>query len=497
MSSDVVYTMYRADKFYGPERQVLSNISLSFLHGAKIGVLGPNGAGKSTLLRIMAGLEEPSSGVAELDPKATVGYLPQEPELDADEGRPRERRGRRARAPRPARPLQRDLGGVRRARRRLRPAPLRPGERAGADRPRGRVEPRPDARPGDGRASASRGRPRRDDALRRRAAARGALPPPPLGTRPAPARRADEPPRRRVGRVARALPRVVQGNRHRGHPRPVLPRQRRRLDPRARSRQGHPVPGELHVLARAEGGAARGRGEAERRPAADAAARARVGPDEPDRAAREVEGATRGVREAPGRGPGEAPGRRRDPHPGRPAARRRRRPRRGCPEGLRRPAARRGPDLRAPARRHRRRDRAERRGQDDALPDDRGRGAAGRRDARGRRHRRARVRRPVAGRPRAAEHRLEGDLRQPGRDRARQARDQLAAVRLVVQLPRRRPAEARQGPLGRRAEPRAPREAPPRRRQPAPPRRADQRPRRRHAPRARGGARRLRRAARS
>ena len=82
MSSEVVYTMYRADKFYGPERQVLSNISLSFLHGAKIGVLGPNGAGKSTLLRIMAGLEEPSSGVAELDPKASVGFLPQEPELD-------------------------------------------------------------------------------------------------------------------------------------------------------------------------------------------------------------------------------------------------------------------------------------------------------------------------------------------------------------------------------------------------------------------------------
>ena len=64
MSSDYVYTMYRADKFYGPDRQVLANISLSFLPGAKIGVLGPNGAGKSTLLRIMAGKEEPSSGVA-------------------------------------------------------------------------------------------------------------------------------------------------------------------------------------------------------------------------------------------------------------------------------------------------------------------------------------------------------------------------------------------------------------------------------------------------
>src|SRR5213592_765571 len=82
MSSDYVFTMYRADKFYGPDRQVLANISLSFLPGAKIGVLGPNGAGKSTLLRIMAGNEETSSGEAELAPGATVGLLPQEPELD-------------------------------------------------------------------------------------------------------------------------------------------------------------------------------------------------------------------------------------------------------------------------------------------------------------------------------------------------------------------------------------------------------------------------------
>jgi ATP-binding cassette ChvD family protein len=82
--SDYIYTMYRADKFYGPDRQVLANISLSFLPGAKIGVLGPNGAGKSTLLRIMAGKEEPSSGVAELAPGATVGFLEQEPYLDPE-----------------------------------------------------------------------------------------------------------------------------------------------------------------------------------------------------------------------------------------------------------------------------------------------------------------------------------------------------------------------------------------------------------------------------
>ncbi len=80
--SEFVFTMFRADKFYGPGRQVLANISLSFLPGAKIGVLGPNGAGKSTLLRIMAGLEEPSNGIAELTPGASVGLLPQEPPLD-------------------------------------------------------------------------------------------------------------------------------------------------------------------------------------------------------------------------------------------------------------------------------------------------------------------------------------------------------------------------------------------------------------------------------
>ena len=73
MSSEYIFTMYRVDKFYGPDRQVLANISLSFFPGAKIGVLGPNGAGKSTVLRIMAGKEEPSSGVAELAPGAWRG----------------------------------------------------------------------------------------------------------------------------------------------------------------------------------------------------------------------------------------------------------------------------------------------------------------------------------------------------------------------------------------------------------------------------------------
>ena len=82
MSREYIYSMYRVQKFHGPDKQVLRDISLSFFPGAKIGVLGPNGAGKSTLLRIMAGLDEPSSGDARLAPRATVGLLAQEPELD-------------------------------------------------------------------------------------------------------------------------------------------------------------------------------------------------------------------------------------------------------------------------------------------------------------------------------------------------------------------------------------------------------------------------------
>jgi energy-dependent translational throttle protein EttA len=82
MSATSIYAMHRVNKFHGPDKQVLSEISLSFVPGAKIGVLGPNGAGKSTLLRIMAGLDEPSNGTAQLAPGSSVGYLPQEPQLD-------------------------------------------------------------------------------------------------------------------------------------------------------------------------------------------------------------------------------------------------------------------------------------------------------------------------------------------------------------------------------------------------------------------------------
>ena len=82
MSSQYIYTTHRLSRRHPPDKQVLSDISLSFYPGAKIGVLGYNGAGKSTLLRIMAGLDTEFDGQAQLAPGATVGLLEQEPHLD-------------------------------------------------------------------------------------------------------------------------------------------------------------------------------------------------------------------------------------------------------------------------------------------------------------------------------------------------------------------------------------------------------------------------------
>ena len=78
-----VYSMQGVGKIVPPRRQILKDINLSFFPGAKIGVLGLNGAGKSSLLRIMAGLDREISGEARPMPGLKVGYLPQEPELDA------------------------------------------------------------------------------------------------------------------------------------------------------------------------------------------------------------------------------------------------------------------------------------------------------------------------------------------------------------------------------------------------------------------------------
>ncbi len=78
--AEFVFTMRGVRKRLG-DKVVLDNVTLSFLHGAKIGVVGPNGTGKSTLLKLMAGLEQANNGDAVRDPDTTVGILLQEPPL--------------------------------------------------------------------------------------------------------------------------------------------------------------------------------------------------------------------------------------------------------------------------------------------------------------------------------------------------------------------------------------------------------------------------------
>src|SRR5690349_9501043 len=78
-----IFTMKQLGKVYPPDSVVFQDIWLSFLYGAKIGVLGANGAGKSTLLKIMAGIDPDYQGEATLSAGYSVGYLPQEPTLDA------------------------------------------------------------------------------------------------------------------------------------------------------------------------------------------------------------------------------------------------------------------------------------------------------------------------------------------------------------------------------------------------------------------------------
>jgi len=79
-----IFSMYKLNKVYPGGKQVIKDISLSFLPGAKIGVLGGNGAGKSTLLKIMAGIDKDYYGEAKLADGINVGYLAQEPELNQE-----------------------------------------------------------------------------------------------------------------------------------------------------------------------------------------------------------------------------------------------------------------------------------------------------------------------------------------------------------------------------------------------------------------------------
>ena len=79
-----IYVMKNVSKIYPGGREIMKNITLAFLPGAKIGVLGINGAGKSTLLKIMAGMDHDINGEAWAATGVKVGYLAQEPQLDPE-----------------------------------------------------------------------------------------------------------------------------------------------------------------------------------------------------------------------------------------------------------------------------------------------------------------------------------------------------------------------------------------------------------------------------
>ena len=220
------------------------------------------------------------------------------------------------------------------------------------------------------RAALPAGRRGRGEALGRREAARGAHQAAAGQARHPAARRADQPSRRRVGRLARALSQGIRRLHHAGDARPLLPRQHHGVDAGARSRPGRALQGQLLELAGAEGQAPGGREGPGGGQAAHAQARARMDPLLPQGAAGQVQGAHPGLRQAR-RGGGPRAGRQgADPDPAGAAARRRGGGGRGPVEGVRRPAADRRPLLQAAARRHRRRDRPQRRRQDHAVQDD-------------------------------------------------------------------------------------------------------------------------------
>ena len=165
MARQFIYHMQGLTKTYPGNRKVLENIHLSFYPDAKIGVLGVNGSGKSTLLRIMAGIDKEFTGEGWVAEGARVGYLQQEPQLDASKTRARERHGGRGAAEGDPRPLQRTrhelLGRDRR----------RDDQAAGRDRGQGPVGSRQQGRPGDGRAALPAGRRRRGRSCRAASAA--------------------------------------------------------------------------------------------------------------------------------------------------------------------------------------------------------------------------------------------------------------------------------------------------------------------------------------
>ena len=435
--------MYRLRRTHPPDKVVLDNVSLSFFPGAKIGVLGANGAGKSSLLRIMAGLDREFSGDAILAPGATVGLLPQEPDLDPS----KDVRGN----------VEEGVAGSMALLRRFEEIGARLGEveademeallaeyqevqdeieRRGAWDIERTLDVAMDALrvpPGDQDVATLSGGERRRVAL-----CRLLLAAPDLLLLDEPTNHLDAESVAWLERFLEEYPGTVVAVTH----------DRYFLDN---------VAGWILELDRGKGIPWRGNYSSwleQKRHAAGAGGEGGVGPPEGPRPRARV-----GAQLAAG-APGQEQARlasyeRLVAEEGarragnveiripRPAAGRSGAGGRGRHEGLRRPAADGGPLVLGAARRDRGRHRRQRRRQDDPVPHDRGPGDPRRRAPPPGRHRRAGLRRPVARRPGPRQDGVGGGLRGPGPDPARRPRgDQLARLRRVVQLPRVGPAEA-------------------------------------------------------
>ena len=255
-----IYTMNRVWQGGAAEAHHPAGHLLSFFPGAKIGVLGLNGSGKSTLLRIMAGIDTEIEGEARPQPGIKIGFLSQEPQLDAAEGRARQRRWKASAAhPVADRPLQRGQRPVRRSRlddeqmNKLleEQAKLQDAiDAEGGWELERKLEVAADALrlpPWDADVTKISGGERRRVAL-----CRLLLSQPDMLLLDEPTNHLDA---ESVAWLER-LPRELSGHRDRGDARSLLPRQRRRLDPRARPRPRHPVAGQLLLVARAEGASA-------------------------------------------------------------------------------------------------------------------------------------------------------------------------------------------------------------------------------------------------
>src|SRR5215213_5563246 len=271
----IIYSMVGVSKFYD-KKPVLKDIYLSYFYGAKIGVIGLNGSGKSSLLRILAGVDKDFNGETVISPGFTVGFLEQEPLIDDA----RTVREVVEEAVQETVSLLKEFDEIN----------TKFGEEMSDDEMsallerQGEVQEKLDALDAwdlDSRLEMAM------DALR--------CPPPdapvkvlsggerrrvvsfvaPEAGHPV-TRRANQPSRRRVSRMARASPAWLRGNGHRRHTRSLLPRQRRGLDSRARPRPGNSVEGKLQLLARTETGAPAPRGEIRDGKTENAATRARM-----------------------------------------------------------------------------------------------------------------------------------------------------------------------------------------------------------------------------